>query len=427
MPRAGKGYYVLHRFLPSFAFALVCIAQTPPGPLTVQDAVREAIDKNLSLLAERHNVSIADARIIQARLKPNPVLSLGLDYQDFLREGFTLSGNQGPPEWNARVDFVLERGGKRAYRVEVAENAKAVAQLQLLNTIRQLVIDVENAFVDVQAAGESVALRKENLRSLNDVVAINTNRVRAGDLSQLELIRSRLAALQFRNSVGQAELKLATAKSRLALLVGHPAWAQALEVQGDIRRDTGVVATGTLQTAAFQMRPDLQALAKDQARSQADLKLQIAQSKVDYTVGAEYHRQYDIVHADAIGVFFSAPIPVFNRNQGEIERARREDKQIETRILALQASIASELDTAYLQYATSRGLLENIEKTMLQEAREVRRITEYSYRRGEASLLEFLDAARAFNDTMQSYNDARADFARSLYLLDSVSGKAVTP
>ena len=427
MPRAGKGYYVLHRFLPSFAFALVCIAQTPPGPLTVQDAVREAIDKNLSLLAERHNVSIADARIIQARLKPNPVLSLGLDYQDFLREGFTLSGNQGPPEWNARVDFVLERGGKRAYRVEVAENAKAVAQLQLLNTIRQLVIDVENAFVDVQAAGESVALSKENLRSLNDVVAINTNRVRAGDLSQLELIRSRLAALQFRNSVGQAELKLATAKSRLALLVGHPAWAQALEVQGDIRRDTGVVATGTLQTAAFQMRPDLQALAKDQARSQADLKLQIAQSKVDYTVGAEYHRQYDIVHADAIGVFFSAPIPVFNRNQGEIERARREDKQIETRILALQASIASELDTAYLQYATSRGLLENIEKTMLQEAREVRRITEYSYRRGEASLLEFLDAARAFNDTMQSYNDARADFARSLYLLDSVSGKAVTP
>ena len=427
MPRAGKGYYVLHRFSISFAFALVCIAQTPPGPLTVEDAVREAIDKNLSLLAERHNVSIADARIIQARLKPNPVLSLGLDYQDFLREGFTLAGGEGPPEWNARVDFVLERGGKRAHRTEVAENAKAVAQLQLRNTIRQLVIDVENAFVDVQAASESVALGKENLRALNDVVAINTNRVRAGDLSQLELIRSRLASLQFRNSVSQAELKLATAKSRLALLVGHPAWAQSLEVKGDIRRDTAAVAADALRGAALQMRPDLQALAKDQARSQADLKLQIAQGKVDYTIGAQYHRQYGIIHADALGVFFSAPIPVFNRNQGEIERARREDKQIEARILALQASIASELDTAYLQYATSRGLLENIEKTMLQEAREVRRITEYSYRRGEASLLEFLDAARAFNDTMQSYNDARADFARSLYLLDSVSGKAVTP
>ena len=64
---------------------------------------------------------------------------------------------------------------------------------------------------------------------------------------------------------------------------------------------------------------------------------------------------------------------------------------------------------------------------MLSEAREVRQVTEYSYRRGEASLLEFLDATRAFNETMQAYNDARADYARSLYLLDSVSGKAVNP
>ena len=399
----------------------------PPGPLTVDAAVHEAIDKNLSLLAERLNISIADARIVQARLKPNPVLSLGLDYQDFLREGFSLAGGEGPPEWNARVDFVLERGGKRAYRVAVAENAKAVAELQLLNTIRQLVVDVQNAFVDVQAAKESVTLAQENLRSLNDVVAINANRVRAGDLSQLELIRSRLAALQFRNSASQAELKLGTAKNRLALLIGHPAWAAAIDVTGGMRRDAEAVAADAIRGAALQLRPDLQALARDRTRSQSDLKLQIAQGKIDYTIGAEYHRQFGIIKADALGVFFSAPIPVFNRNQGEIERAKREDKQIEARIQALQASIWSEIDAAYLQYGTSLNLLDAIEKTMLAEAREVRRITEYSYRRGEASLLEFLDAARAFNDTMQSYNDARADFARSLYLLDSVSGKAVNP
>jgi cobalt-zinc-cadmium efflux system outer membrane protein len=54
----------------------------------------------------------------------------------------------------------------------------------------------------------------------------------------------------------------------------------------------------------------------------------------------------------------------------------------------------------------------------------VRVITEYSYRRGEASLLEFLDAQRAFNETMQGYNEARAEYARALYLLDAVSGKA---
>jgi cobalt-zinc-cadmium efflux system outer membrane protein len=63
---------------------------------------------------------------------------------------------------------------------------------------------------------------------------------------------------------------------------------------------------------------------------------------------------------------------------------------------------------------------------MLGKARTVRDTTEYSYRRGEASLVEFLDAQRAFNDTMQTYNDARANYARSLYSIETVSGTTVS-
>ena len=73
------------------------------------------------------------------------------------------------------------------------------------------------------------------------------------------------------------------------------------------------------------------------------------------------------------------------------------------------------------------ALLQRIETDMLHQSRDVRQTTEYSYRRGQSSFVEFLDAQRAFNDTMQSYNNARADYARSLYVIDSVSGKAVTP
>jgi len=153
----------------------------------------------------------------------------------------------------------------------------------------------------------------------------------------------------------------------------------------------------------------------------------LALGKIDYTLSAQFHRQFYNGTGSGFGLFFSAPLPVYNRNQGEIERARQESKQIETRIRALEATIANEVETAYQQYATSRDLLQSVETTMLSEAREVRQVTEYSYRRGEASLLEFLDATRAFNETMQAYNDARADYARSLYLLDSVSGKAVNP
>jgi outer membrane protein, heavy metal efflux system len=83
--------------------------------------------------------------------------------------------------------------------------------------------------------------------------------------------------------------------------------------------------------------------------------------------------------------------------------------------------------SAHQQCVVARDTLESIEREMLSEAREVRDITEYSYRRGEASFLEFLDAQRAFNETMQSYNGARAEYARSLYLLDSSTGRSVNP
>jgi cobalt-zinc-cadmium efflux system outer membrane protein len=178
---------------------------------------------------------------------------------------------------------------------------------------------------------------------------------------------------------------------------------------------------------AFNLRPDLQALLKEHARSQSDIRLQIAQGKIDYTVSTLYHHQYGYSNGRAFGLQLTVPIPVFNRNQGEIERVRQEQRQIEARIRALQASIATEVENAYRQYSTARALLENIEKNMLGPAREVRQTMEYSYRRGEASLVEFLDAQRAYNETVQSYNEALAEYARSLYLIDSVSGGKVRP
>ena len=154
------------------------------------------------------------------------------------------------------------------------------------------------------------------------------------------------------------------------------------------------------------------------------VRSQIAQGKVDYTIGTEFRRQQGIAGTgNSLGFFFSVPLPVFNRNQGEIARAREERQQVEARTRALEAVIRNELNAAWQQYDTARSLLARIEGEMLDQARSVLASMEYSYRAGEASLVEFLDAQRAFNDTMQGYNEARAEYARSLYLIDSVTGK----
>jgi cobalt-zinc-cadmium efflux system outer membrane protein len=126
---------------------------------------------------------------------------------------------------------------------------------------------------------------------------------------------------------------------------------------------------------------------------------------------------------NSLGFFFSIPLPIFDRDQGEITRAQQERLQIDARIRALEAEIRNEINTAWQQYETARTLLAQIEGEMLSRARRVLEGIDYSYRSGEASFVELLDARRAFNDTMQSYNEARAGYARSLYLIDSTIGK----
>jgi outer membrane protein, heavy metal efflux system len=408
------------------ALALSLTAQTSSPALTLDQVLDEALRRNLRLLAERFNISIGEARIIQARLKPNPVLSVGGNYLDVLGSGFDPAKSAaGPTEVNARIDYLIERGRKRQERVAVAEAAKAVSQLELLNSTRTLILDVQNGFTEVLLAKENRELAHASLEAFNRIVAVNRTRVDSGDLAKVELVRSEVAALQFRNLVRQSEMRLRLAKNRLQGLMGRTVFAPDFDVAGSLRRDRLLLQQQEILQAALAARPDLDALRRDQARSQAEVRLQLAQGKVDYSIGAGYNWQLNVgagQRGDSLGVFFSLPLPVYNRNQGEIERAKQEQAQIQARIHSLEQEIAAEVANAYEQYSTAKALLESIEADMLEQARRVREVIDFSYRRGEATFVELLDAQRTFNETMQGLNEARAEYAKSLFLIDSISG-----
>lgn len=400
------------------------MAQTPtPQAVTLAQAVQEAIEHNLDLAAERLNIPVAQALEITARLRPNPVLTLSGQTLNVLGANFSPATPLGPNQMNIHTDFPFERGGKRTERIAVARETRSLAELGVREVMRQLIANVQNAFVDVQQARENVKLAEENLRNLEGVVKINEARVASGDLSVVELDRSRVAALQSRTTVQQTRLQLDQAKTQLRQLMGRAGGTADLEVEGELRRDGAPESPEQILRVALTQRPDYLLDKQTQARSQADLRLQLANGKVDFSVGTEFTRQSAWgVSGNSMGVYFSVPLPVFNRNQGEIARAQREIGLAGSRAVARERAIQAEVERAYRQYTVSKQLLTNIESEMLRKARSVRDTTEYSYRRGEASLVEFLDAQRAFNDANQTYNEARANYARSLYLIDSVSG-----
>jgi len=403
-------------------------AGSPQAAPTIEQAVAEMLDNNLGLLAERANIAIAEARILSASLRPNPVLSAGADHLDLLGTGFDENNAAGPSEVNLRADFTIERGGKRKLRVEAARRARTAAEWSFQAAARSLILDTQNAFLDAIAAREAWRLAQADSENFERIVAINAAREKAGDLAKVELMRTRLAALQARNNARQMQLRWRKALTRLAALLGRRDPASLRDVEGEPRRDREIPPLEELVERASRERPDIASLRAEVERAAAEIALQQAGAKQDLTWGAEYRRQQGVNGTgNSTGIFLQVPLPVFNRNQGEIARALQERRQAELRLRARERALAGEVQDAYQQCRTARELLEEIERSMLAQARQVRDITEYSYKRGEATLLELLDARRAFNETMQGYQEARAEYARALYLLDAVTGKAVKP
>src|SRR5215470_8052602 len=149
--------------LPAAMVVACCVvraasAQERPSVLSIEQAVDEAVQHNLSLLAERTNLTIADAAMVTARLRPNPVVSASADHLDWLGTGFTAENNGGPPELAWRVDVPLERGGKREARIAVAAAVKSSAEAEVADAARSLRQDVTLACVDLLAAQATRAL-----------------------------------------------------------------------------------------------------------------------------------------------------------------------------------------------------------------------------------------------------------------------------
>jgi cobalt-zinc-cadmium efflux system outer membrane protein len=405
------------------------LAQRALGPVTIDEAVDEAVQHNLSLLAERAHLSVAEAARITASLRPNPVVSVSADHLDLLGTGFDQQNNGGPAEIAWRVDVPIERGGKREARLAVASAIHSAAEADVAEAVRSLRLEVRLACVDLLAAQATRALLDENLRTFENLVQVNQARLAAGAIAPFETTRSQVAMLQFRSTVVRAELDAAAAGARLRTLLGR-APTDALDLGGSLKIDAppdpAPADVSRLTEMALAARPDLQSLQFAQTRSLADLRLQEALGRVDYTLGAEYRRQQGISgRSNSLGFFVSAPLPVMNRNQGEIARAAAEGRETDRQIAARRAQVASDVAASYHELSVTRDLLTSIETQLLAPAASARDISAYTYSAGGSTLLELLDAQRAFNDTMQSYVDAQAAVRRAMFKVNAAVGMEV--
>lgn len=421
----GRGALVV-----SLAVPVAAVAQTPaPSPpratrISMADAVRLALERNHQLRAQRLNVDISRADEITAALKPNPVLTstnenfpLFAPSQLFDSDNFLNNQN-----FIESFTYLFERGGKRRNRTIVAQDSTEVAAKTAFDAERQLRFTTEQAFISVLLAKSSLDLAQEDLKNFQNVLDVNKERLRAGDLAEADFYKISLQMLQFQQDASAADVALVQAKAALRQSVGFDSLADQFDVDGDLTYTKQTVTLDDLVRDALATRPDLLAAQSSVKLAQDTQSLAFSNRARDVTGGVEYDRAGAL---NAVGFSLSVDLPFHDRNQGNIAHSKVALTQAQELEAQAVSTVRTDVDTAFAAMQATERVLALYQSGYLDQAKQSLDITTYVYQHGNGTLLDLLDAERTYRSTQLAYRQALAAYMASVQQLNLAVGKQV--
>ena len=403
-----------------------------PERLTLEEALRLATERNPTLAAARATIEIAEAQRLDARLRPNPAAS----FESVGRPPGATPPSLDDHEYTFHIDQEIETAGRRRLRTQASEAVIAIAQREVDDARRRLDLEVRRGYFAVVLAKADLEVARAALDEIDRVIGLNRARYEQGEISGGELRRIQVERLRFVDDSFAAELALRNARSSLLALFNAPDLGIAFDVVETLNRadsatqgvppaSSPALDPASLRAQALSARPDLLAAQRDVQRADTETRLQRALRTPNITAGGGYSHLGGL-NTVAFGV--TVPLPLFNRNPGGIARAEAERRQAANRAAATATNVLLDVQQAINAAEVARARVGYIEGEYLNPSRESRDIVLASYRLGTADLIDFLDAQRAFRDTLRTYNRALYEERLSTFQLAAAIGSpAIQP
>jgi outer membrane protein, heavy metal efflux system len=385
---------------------LVAIATCLAPIVFAQQALtwRETQDKfranNLTLLAGQVTIAESRADEITADLRPNPNLTLSWDQ-------FTpFNGNPYRPLAQSYLfwglDYLHEREHKRELRLASAGKATAISISAQSDLERNLMFNLRDSFVRVLQAKAVRQVSRDNLEYYDKEITIGRDRLKAGDISQVDFQRLEIQRVQFESDLETAEINLRTAKIDLLALLKDPVPVDQFDVSEAFDFEEPVTTLDELRALAMNSRPDLKEAEQSLEKARTDHQLAIANGSADPTFSIDASHQPAPLNT-YVGFGVSFPLRIFDRNQGDKLHTLLDIGRNAKLRDAAQVTALHDVDSAYATLESALKLLRPYRAKYLQEAQDIRSSVSFAYLHGAASLLDFLDAQKEYRNTQLSY------------------------
>jgi cobalt-zinc-cadmium efflux system outer membrane protein len=405
-----------------------------PIRITLDEAIQMALQHNHNQLALMTTIQQSQAEEITQGLRPNPALFADWEYLPLGAPSHqnpnVYPGVSTPDYLNNNTEgdiglsYLIERGGKRHARLQAQRDITAQTKSLVDDNGRGLTFQVATLFVSAQLAESTLDLAEKDLKSFQQTIDISEVQYKDGGLSENDYLMIKLQLLQFESDLEQAQLARVQSLSDLRQLLGYESVSADYDVVSSFEYQPVKVNLLDLQMKASQNRPDLRAAQQGVTAANSQLVLQKANGKPDVTVQGNYS------HVNAINAatfYGSIPLQIFNRNQGEIARARFAITQADEQEKATNGQALTDVYDAYQGLRSNDKVVLLYVSKYLDVATRSRDISEYVYHRGGASLLVFLDAERNYRATQLAYRQALAAYLLALEQLREAVGVRTLP
>jgi cobalt-zinc-cadmium efflux system outer membrane protein len=405
----------------------------PENGVTLDKAIDVALERSLDLRSKYYEIPQAKADILQASLRANPVFyadSQLAPYGQFSRQ---VPG--GPTQYDINITHPFDLSHKRQARTVVAIRAERVLEAQYQEAVRQRIDDVYDAFVlGTLASRQTLRYARLSAKSLESLAARTEERYRKGDASLGELNRVRIQLHTAQLGLIDAETAYRKAKLDLGSLMNYSREEiESMEIRGSISDKAQPPPPGEeLLRVALAERPDVISYKLGVLRAEADVRLARANRYNDVFVlyqpfTYQDNTPYGLKSAYSWALGVTVPLPVYNRNQGGIQRALLNVDQTKTELAELERQIGIDVEKAAQEYAVTRKEVEELRGRVIPEARQVRDEAFRLYLSGETSLPTYLTAQLDFNQVAKQYLDTAIRHRRSMLALNTVTGRKILP
>jgi len=393
--------------------------------ITLDQAISLALEHNHALKAARTQILQNQAQEITANLRPNPTLSADSQFLPFFSpQDFSGENLDNVQQFDLGIGYLFERGRKRQRRLQAARDQTAVTKAQIADQERTLAFSVGQEFVGVLLAESTLDFALRNLKDFQQTVDIGEAQLKAGAIGEGDYLKIKLQLLQFETDVSSAKLAKIQALVALRQSLGFNAVPEDYDVVGDLSYEPLKVRVEDLQLKALKERPDFRAADLGITAAQSQILLAKANAKID--INATYTLSH-VAGSTSTSLFTSFELPFFNRNQGEIARTGYALTQAQEQQQSASDTVLADVANAYEALHSNDEVVQLYTSGYLKQAQDSRDISEYAYKRGAASLLDFLDAERSNRSVQLAYRQALASYMTALEQLKQAVGTRSLP